>query len=226
MATPRKKPAKKAPARKAAKKAAPKRARKPGARSATSTMDVLAQVRIPMAIDLRVKGKTFREIAAELGVEVATAHRYVKQGLAELALQQDAKAKELRSLELTRLDTLLAKVWPFATGDLQPLIAELKAKRDELAAVDPKAAKKGPLAELLAELIDGVPSNDFIRRALNIIQLRARLLGLEAPVKHASTDPTGEEERQVPYAFPVPPTMDPAAWQAFAAKAAKEASDG
>lgn len=224
--TQRKKPARKAPAKKPAKKAAArkapaKRTRSPKARSETSPVDVMAQVRIPMALELRIKGKTFRDIAAELGVEVATAHGYVKRGLAELAAQQDGKAKELRSLELARLDALQAKLWPLATGDLTPLLNELRAKREELAQVDPKAAKKGALAEVLASLVDGMPQVDYVRQLLNVMKHRGRLLGLEAPVKHAATDPTGEEERQVPYAFPVPPNMTPEAWQAFAAKAAK-----
>lgn len=224
MTQPRKRPAKQATKKAAAKKAPAKKPRHPKARSETTPMDVLAQVRIPMALDLRTQGKTFREIATELGVDVATAHRYVKAGLSELAEQQHAKAKDLRALEIARLDALLVKVWPFATGDLRPLIVELEARQAELAEIDPKKAKKSLVAKLLEAFVEGIPQDDYLKRALDIIRVRSRLLGLEAPVKHAHTDPTGEEERAVPVAFPVPPQLDPAAWQAFAAKAAKQAS--
>lgn len=217
--TSRKKPAKKAAKKAPAKR--PARKRSPKARSETSPVDVMAQLRIPMALDLRTKGLTFRQIATELGVDVATAHRYVKTGLAELAEQQHAKARDLRALEIARLDELLVKVWPFATGDLRPLIVELEARQAELAELDPKKAKKSPVAKMLETFVEGIPQDDYLKRALDIIKTRARLLGLEAPVKHAHTDPSGEEERAVPVAFPVPPQLDPAEWQKFAAKAAK-----
>lgn len=223
MTQPRKKPAKKVAAKKAAKKApARKRTRSPKARPETSPVDVLAQFKIGQALDLRIKGCTFRQIADALDVNVATAHRYVQTGLTELTQLQDGKAKELRAMELARLDTLLMKVWPFATGDLGPLIRELEAKREELAELDPKAAKNSLVAKLLEAFVDGIPQDDYLKRALDIIRTRSRLLGLEAPVKHAATDPTGEEERAIPVAFPVPPMLDPAAWQKFAAQAAKE----
>jgi len=216
----------KRPARKAVKKAAKRAPRsattgkvKAGTtNSPTRASDVLANMRQAEALKLRTKGHTFRDIAERLQVDVATAHRYVKAGLAELAEATQDEAKHLRELELARLDALLVKLWPFATGDLAPYIADMEAKLQELAIADPKAAKKSDLAKMLEGFIDGIPLDDYVKRVLDVIRLRARLLGLEAPVKHAATDPTGEEER-TPVAFPVPPALDPAQWQAFAAKA-------
>lgn len=216
----RKRPAKKAPAPRSRLTGKEKTTK---ARTETSRVDVLAGIRQGEALKLRTRGLSFREIAAELGVDVATAHRYVKAGLVELAEQTRDTSRHLRALELARLDELLVKVWPFATGDLGPLVRELEARQAELADLDPKAAKHSQVAKLLEAFVDGIPQDEYLKRALDIIRTRARLLGLEAPVKHAATDPTGDEERGVPVAFPVPPQLDPAAWQAFAARAAKDA---
>lgn len=215
----------KRPARKAVKKAAKRAPRsattgkvKGKTNSPTRAIDVLANMRQAEALRMRTQGHTFRAIADALQVDVATAHRYVKAALSELAEQTHDEAKHLRALELARLDELLAKVWPFATGDLTPLVRHLEEKQAELASVDPKRAKKSLVAKLLEAFVDGIPQDDYLKRALDIIRVRSRLLGLEAPLKHAATDPTGEEERG-PVAFPVPPALDPAQWQAFAAKA-------
>ncbi len=56
-----------------------------------------------------------------------------------------------------------------------------------------------------------------VEKALKIMERRARLLGLDAPTKLASTDPTGEHERPPGFfAFPVPPEMTPEAWAEWA----------
>lgn len=207
--------------RKPAKKAAASGKPKP-TRSPNSTLDVLADIRQAEALKLRTKGLSFREIAEALEVTPSTAHSYVSKALAELAQHSRTETAQLRALELARLDVLLAKVWPLATGDLAPLIQQLRAKREELEELDPKAAKKGVLAEMLADFIDGVPSAEYVKRAESLIRARARLLGLEAPVKVANTNPDGSEERPPgAYVLALPPTMDLAAWQAAAAKAAQ-----
>lgn len=53
------------------------------------------------------------------------------------------------------------------------------------------------------------------REARNIIIAQNRLLGLEAPVKVAHTDPTGEFERSpADWIMPMPPERDPHQWAA------------
>ena len=61
----------------------------------------------------------------------------------------------------------------------------------------------------------GKPDAKIVREARQLIMAQARLLGLEAPVKHAYTDPTGEHERRPQdWIQPILPERDPHEWAA------------
>lgn len=54
-----------------------------------------------------------------------------------------------------------------------------------------------------------------VREARSLVTAQAKLLGLEAPIKIAHTDPTGEIERSPQdWIMPVPPERDPHEWAA------------
>ncbi|WP_128000939.1 hypothetical protein [Piscinibacter defluvii] len=97
------------------------------------------------AIALRCAGLSYASIAAHLGIGRSQAHALVCRGLDDARSQVAAAADELRALELSRLDGMLAKVYP-------------RAARGDLPAVD---------------------------RVLKISERRAKLLGLDAPERHA-----------------------------------------
>jgi transposase len=59
------------------------------------------------AIKLRVRGKTMREIAAELGVGLATAHDDVRRMMTETAQEAEGNVQAQRGLELLRLERAL-----------------------------------------------------------------------------------------------------------------------
>lgn len=63
--------------------------------------------RARQALELRKRGKTIRQIAAELRISRSVAHRYVKEALDELARETLEDAAEVRRLELERLDLAL-----------------------------------------------------------------------------------------------------------------------
>lgn len=113
------------------------------------------------ALDLRIAGKTIRQIATATDVSIAQAHADVTAALDEVRALEVGKAQELRALELERLD--------LAVLALMPKI-RLRGK-DLLGAVD---------------------------RLVRVSERRARLCGLDMPVKTAITDPTGE----IPYDGP------------------------
>ena len=104
------------------------------------------------ALELRRMGKGYAEIARTLGIGRSHAHRLVMAGLQDAVDQLRAQADDLRAEEISRLDGMLAGLWP-------------DARRGNHGAVD---------------------------RVLRIMERRARLLGLDAPVKLAhGGDPDG-----------------------------------
>lgn len=66
------------------------------------------------ALELRRMGKSYHEIAAALGMGRSQAHKLVQDGLAEARAQVAADAAELRAEEVSRLDAMLAGLWPDA----------------------------------------------------------------------------------------------------------------
>jgi hypothetical protein len=128
------------------------------------------------AARLRARGLSYRQIATELDVDVANAHRAVKRALAEIVAEPaaDVVAFELERLdgELVRLDALYARV-------------------EEVLAREHVTVSQGHVVEH-----DGiaVPDDDWILRAVDRLvridesrrrngESRRKLLGLDSPVK-------------------------------------------
>ena len=108
------------------------------AESRTSSRKIEAALKEARAIELRLQGFNYREIADALGYASAgSAHKAVVRGLARLYPRE--KAEDLLRLELARLDHILWVLWP-------------KVERGDLVAID---------------------------RALRVIALQSRLLGLD-----------------------------------------------
>jgi hypothetical protein len=93
--------------------------------SSTSVRRLVAAERHLQALELRKVGKSFPEIARELGYGSASAaYDAVMHGL-RLTFQEPAD--EVRRVELERCDKLLAAVWPMALrGDLQAVASVLR----------------------------------------------------------------------------------------------------
>lgn len=64
------------------------------------------QLNIDIAMDLRLKGLSYREIAEEIGVAKGTAHRYVKAAVKLAQTKYTEKAEMIMVLELKKLDKL------------------------------------------------------------------------------------------------------------------------
>ena len=65
------------------------------------------------ALQLRLEGKTYTEIAERMGKSVSTVHGYVADSLAEVTKED---AQQLRDVEAARLDALQHAIWDKAIG--------------------------------------------------------------------------------------------------------------
>jgi hypothetical protein len=95
-----------------------------------------------LAMDLRRQGKSYPEIAAELGISVHSARGHVTAELNALRHYTIEDAHEVREVEIQRIDKMLQGIWGAAE--------------------------------------DGDP--DAIATVLKLMERRAKMLGLDAPV--------------------------------------------
>jgi hypothetical protein len=76
----------------------------------------------------RLQRKSFADIAKELGISVASAHRYCEKALSDLVPTETRQA--VLQQELAGLDVMEAAIWPqAAAGDLDAIDTSLKIKR-------------------------------------------------------------------------------------------------
>jgi hypothetical protein len=116
------------------------------------------------AIRLRVRGKTIREIAAELNIGVATAHDDVRHQMRETARVAEEDVQAQRGLDLGRLERALEVVSEVL---LSPEPTGAEGGKDTMDAIESSR-------ELKLKALD---------RLVKIQEQRAKLLGLYAPEK-------------------------------------------
>lgn len=74
-------------------------------------VDANREVNKEQALQLRISGASYRQIARTLGMSVSNAHLLVTEGLNELRSQNEELTEELRRVELARLDAMLLALW-------------------------------------------------------------------------------------------------------------------
>lgn len=85
--------------------------KEPGGRS-LSQIDVMRAMQANKALELRVQGKSYKEIAEKCGYKSADRASAAVQYLLRLAAREPARG--VIRLELARLDSMLEAWWPFA----------------------------------------------------------------------------------------------------------------
>jgi hypothetical protein len=109
-------------------------------------------------LELRSRSYSYRRIAAELGIDVASAYRAVQRGLRDIV---EEAAEEVRKLELDKLDRLEEEAL------------------DILAARHPVVSH----GRVLADVEDDGPKLAAIQVLLRVTESRRKLLGLDQPAK-------------------------------------------
>lgn len=82
----------------------------PRRESETGTRRLRGSERRKKACELRLAHWNYEQIGEELGITKQAAHYHVKKALAELRAKTEESAEDIRSLELTRLDAIAAKL--------------------------------------------------------------------------------------------------------------------
>lgn len=118
-------------------------------KNATSPRALVALQRQQQAVELRRAGRSYREIARQVGIGVASAHRLVAAAIAEARTTVQEDVVELRALELSRLDGMLGGLWPQARrGNLGAVdrVLKIMERRAKLLGLDApaKVARTNP----------------------------------------------------------------------------------
>lgn len=93
----------------------------------------------PQALELRIAGGSYRQIAKQLNCNEATAYRYVQQELAKLDAIKAKQAEKLRELELERCDRMtLALGRKVQAGEERAILALVRVmeRRAKLTGID------------------------------------------------------------------------------------------
>ena len=127
--------------------------------------------RCQKALDLRISGARYRQIGAALGVSHNQAHRDVTEALDELAQANQAKAGQLRDIELERCEKLTIALWAkVKDGDAQAITAAVRVmeRRARLLGLDAPTktaltdpSGEAPFTSIHRVIIDrGEPADD------------------------------------------------------------------
>ena len=119
------------------------------------------------ALDLRRRGLSYPQIAAEMGCSLSGAHQSVQRALADSAREA---SEEVRQIEAQRLDDYM-----------RALNRVLLAKHYVVSAATGKVAVHPETGQ---PLLDDDPVIRTVLALIRVSERRARLLGLDAPVKH------------------------------------------
>jgi len=136
-----------------------------------ATPNPLTASRWKKALELRLAGWTYSQIADACGYSDHSSARYAIRRSMQFTLQEPAE--ELRGLEATRVDHLMSLVWP-KKCDTEPTQENLDISDPAQRARDKDNREKDRLARLYAK----------VDRVVKLMERRAKLMGIDSPMLH------------------------------------------
>ena len=132
------------------------------ARNKTSPKAIARRNNMDAALKLRIDGKLYREIAAELGCSEGTAHGWVSDAMAEIPKES---AETLFHIEVDRLDMAQKALMPLIRqGDVKAVEALLKIhdRRTKLFHLDQVHSNdnSGEARAMFQAFIDAIKGNN------------------------------------------------------------------
>ena len=106
------------------------------------------------AFELRKSGLTYEKIGMQIGISMQAAHGLIKRELTRLSKQAENDATLIRTLEIERLDDLIAAVWNKAIeGDLGSIDRVLKISERRARFLGLDALVKTEIAAVVAPTV-------------------------------------------------------------------------
>lgn len=160
--------------------------------------DPIAEGRRRRAVQLRCEGKTFRQIGQELGCSEPRAWEIYQKGIAKRADRETAD--QMRELENERLDemsrrareVLVRRHVIVSQGKIVGRYVGIARDDDG----EPVRDHDGKVIPLYEELEDDAPVLQALDRLLKIAERRAKLNGLDMPVR-IEIENVSELDRQI-----------------------------
>jgi hypothetical protein len=131
--------------------------------------------RMRQALDLRIIGRSYAEIADEMGVSIPTAHQYVTEAIERVTADEVRHADLARQMMLLRLDALLRAQWKKATaGDERATAAALKIleRQSKLLGLDAPARIDITARIRQMAIEEGLDPDEAVEEARRIVKAR------------------------------------------------------
>jgi hypothetical protein len=161
----------------------------PSPRTATKAQETAYKQQ--QVLEEYTKCSNFSEVARRLDMSMSFVKKLYKNALKEIIVDS---VENYRKIEMERLDILHNKAMTVLTS-FHPYISNGAVVRDIIEDEEGNPVVDMRTGEIkTVRLQDQTPLLSAIDRVLKVSERRSRLLGLDAPVKNAFTDPTGDRE--------------------------------